>query len=271
MPAPTPYLVASVAYLLLVFVLAGVTVRRGHARLVVLAAAVHLPATLFVPMLEFGYWSPERTFGGRIGLEDVVVTAAVASWAWYLVAIRFGHRLDARADLRTAFRRSLGPGAAVIAFYLAAWVSGADAMTALLLTCGVAGAVMAWRQPEQRGIALWGAASLGVVWFLLVAGTYAFFPDFVHDWNLAGPWGRRIAGVPLGEIVWAVLFGAFWPLFFGHVFAVRLRPSSVPRGSATSARSPRGVSVARAPSAPAPRRSAAGAGRSRRRARSAAR
>lgn len=224
MPAPTPYLVASVAYLSLVFVLAAFTVRRGHARLMVLAAAVHLPTILFAPTFEPLYWSPERTLGGRIGPEDAVVTAAIAAWGWYLVAVRYGRRLEAVADVATAFRRSLVPGAAVIGAYFGLLAVGLDAMTSLLATCIGAAVVLVARQPEQRAIAAWGAGSLMVVWFLLVAATYAFFPDFVHDWNLTGPWGRRIAGVPLGEIVWAAVYGAFWPLFFGHVFAVRMRP-----------------------------------------------
>lgn len=231
MPEPTPYLVASVAYLALAFALAAFTVRHGHARLMALAAAVHLPTVLFAPTFEPGYWSPERTLGGPIGPEDVVVTAAIAAWAWYLVAVRYGRRLEAAAGLGTAFRRSLVPGALVFGAYLAAWAVGIDAMTSLLLTCVGGIVVLAGRHPDQRGMALWGALSLAVVWSLLVAATYAFFPEFQHDWNLHGPWGRRIGGVPLGEVVWAAIYGAFWPLFFGHVFAVRLRP--VEAGSAS--------------------------------------
>ena len=221
-PVLTPYLIASVAYLTLVVALARATLSPPQARLTLLAAAVHLPAAAFAPLLEPSYWAPLRTADVRLGLEDVLITAAVASWAWFLVALRFDGRLGAPVPVRDAFRRSLLPGGAVIAGYLALWSAGADPMTALIATCFVGAVVGCARRPELVPLAAWGALALAVVWTALVALTFALAPAFVHEWNLAGAWGRRLLGVPLGEIVWAGVFGAFWPTFLGHVFRVPL-------------------------------------------------
>ena len=221
-PAPTPYLIASAAYLALVVALARTTLPPHQARLTLLAAAVHLPAAAFVPFLERAYWMPARVGGGLLGIEDVLITAAVASWAWYLVALRFAGRLGAPVPVREAFRRSLVPGGAVMAGYLALWLGGIDPMTALIVTCVVGALVGCALQPDLVPLAAWGAAALAVVWTGLVAFTFALEPAFVHEWNLAGAWGRRLLGVPLGEIAWAAVFGAFWPTFLGHVFRVPL-------------------------------------------------
>lgn len=222
-PSATPYLVASVAYLALVMALARATLSPPQARLTLLAAAVHAPAAAFAPLLEPSYWTPARVGGGPLGIEDVLITGAVASWAWYLVALRFDGRLGAPVAARDAFLRSLAPGGWVIAGYLALWLIGVDPMTALILTCTAGALVGAALRPEIAPLAAWGAIALPIVWTALVALTFALDPAFVHEWNPEGPWGARLLGVPLGEIAWAAVFGAFWPTFLGHVFRVPLR------------------------------------------------
>lgn len=220
----TPYLRASVVYLVLALGLARLTLSPRQARLTWWSGAVHLPAAFLAPTLEPGYWAPVRTGGVAFGFEDVAITLAVAVWSWYLVALRFDGRLGAPAPLATAFRRSLAPGAAVVGAYLAAWALGAEPMTALLAVCVLAAVALALGAPRRIALAGWGAAAMAAVWFVLVWVTYAAHPEFATQWNAAGPWGRSVAGVPLGEIVWAAAFGAFWPSFLAHVFAVSLGP-----------------------------------------------
>ncbi|HBH87351.1 MAG TPA: hypothetical protein DDY17_07110, partial [Syntrophaceae bacterium] len=60
------------------------------------------------------------------------------------------------------------------------------------------------------------------VWFVVVAVTFRLFPDFLTAWNLASQWGRPLYGVPIGEIVWSVVFGAVLPLLTGIVFNVEI-------------------------------------------------
>ena len=95
-------------------------------------------------------------------------------------------------------------------------------MTALILTCAAGALGGGALRPEIVRLAAWGAFALPVVWTALVALTFALEPTFVHESNLEGAWGARLLGVPLGEIAWAAVFGAFWPTFLGHVFRVPL-------------------------------------------------
>jgi len=224
MPEFTPYLAASVTYLVAALALGRLTLSRRQARLTAWSGAVHLPAALLAPLLEPSYWAPARTGGVAFGLEDVLITLAVAVWAWYLVALRFDARLGAPATLRVAFRRSLVPGAGVIGGFLLAWLAGVDPMTALLATCLLAAAALGALRRDRWELSAWGALSLSAAWFGLVWATYALAPGFAAQWNGAGAWAIRLAGVPLGEVAWAAAFGAFWPVFLAHVFDVTLSP-----------------------------------------------
>ena len=60
-----------------------------------------------------------------------------------------------------------------------------------------------------------------------MALTFALEPAFVHEWNLAGAWGRRLLGAPLGEIAWAAVFGAFWPTLLAQVLLVPLHAGAL--------------------------------------------
>jgi hypothetical protein len=235
-PEVTPYLLASVTYLAVALLLARLTLSRRQARLTAWSGAVHLPAALLAPLLEPSYWAPVRTGGVAFGFEDVLITLAVAVWAWYLVALRFDARLGTPATLRVAFRRSLLPGAVIIGGFLLAWTAGVDPMTALLVVCLLAAVALGALRPDRRELAAWGSLSLSVAWFGLVWATYALAPGFAAQWNGAGAWAVRLAGVPLGEVAWAAAFGAFWPVFLAHVFDVALVPGPAGARSRRSAR-----------------------------------
>jgi hypothetical protein len=62
----------------------------------------------------------------------------------------------------------------------------------------------------------------------------------VTGWNLNGKWGTLVGGVPLGEVVWAAGYGAFWPLYASFIFEVGWRPkaSPLPESGQFAGRSP---------------------------------
>ena len=54
------------------------------------------------------------------------------------------------------------------------------------------------------------------------AHVFLLWPGFITQWNPEGIWGAVVLGLPRGEIAWAFAFGAFWPVFVGYVFDVRI-------------------------------------------------
>ena len=220
MPTVLPYLSASAVYVAAVLWAARATLPPSQARATILSGLIGLPAALFLPWLERVYWSPVRVGGRAVGVEDLLISFAVSALAWYVVALRFRSRLGPPVPVPVAFRRSLAPGATAIGAFLAGWAIGLDPMSALLAAYALVVAAFLLRRPSDTGIALWGAGAFALAWFALVRVTFAAFPGFETQWSTEGVWGVAVAGVPFGEIAWAIAFGAFWPLFVQRVLGI---------------------------------------------------
>ena len=52
----------------------------------------------------------------------------------------------------------------------------------------------------------------------------SFWSEFLDLYNLETFWGRPVYGVPLGEPVWALVYGAGWPLFVSYFLDLKLTP-----------------------------------------------
>jgi hypothetical protein len=212
------YLACSLAYAILVVVLARCTVSRVHFRLTILSGLASVPAFVFLIFLEGHYWNPVRVGGLALGIEDAVISFAVAAMTWYGVALVGGRRLSAPISVRASVRRYVLAAIGCDITFLAAVWSGIDPMTALLLTCALAAAVLWARRQRNWPLGASGMALFPLTWFAVVKASFWLLPDFVFQWNLAGIWGTPVLGVPSGEIAWSVVFGAFWPLFIAHVY-----------------------------------------------------
>jgi len=219
-----PYLTCGLVGSLLFVALAWATLSRAQFALTLLSGLIAVPAFIFGWFLEYNYWHPERIGGRNLGIEDAIISFAMSALAWYVVAIVWGRRMEFRYYFLRSLRRYLtaviGP---VAAFLFWVWM-GCDGMTALLLAYGCVGPVLWWLQRDLRPLALLGAPLFALAWYTFARTSIWAYPGFLESWNLDGRWGVVVAGVPLGEIVWAFFYGAYWPLFVTVVYEVKLHP-----------------------------------------------
>jgi hypothetical protein len=216
------YILCSVAYIVPVLVLGRFTLPREQFRLIHYAGLANAPAGLFLYFLEGNYWTPGRIGGLRLGIEDFLISYAVGAMAWYLVALVWRRRLRLQLHWPAVLRRYLMAAIGCDLTYLVLVWDGVDPMTGLFLTCGPVAVALWWLRRENWPLALTGMIPFPLVWLLVVALTVSLFPEYLFKWNLAGQWGRPVLGVPAGEIVWAFVFGVFWPLFVGVIFDVEI-------------------------------------------------
>ena len=220
------YLTCSLVYAIIITGLARFTLTRAQFALTMLSGLIVLPVLVFVPFLEGNYWHPVRLGGWVIGIEDALISFDSSANAWYLVAVAFGPRLEYRYQFGRSLRRYLLAIVVPAAIYLAGIRLRWDPMTALLLTYLLAGFVFwCWHRSDWRFIVI-GGFGYCLTLYAIERVSFGFFPGMIQQWNLDGPWGAVIAGLPLGEIVWALLYGAYWPLFTALVYEVTLRPRS---------------------------------------------
>lgn len=219
--AAYPYLASSLFLSGLVLLLAWALLSRPMRRLTILGGVIQAPAGVLLIFLEGGYWRPVRRGGAVPGVEDALISFAVAGLAWLLAALVSGQRLEFRYDIRRSLVRWIAAGAGCGACFLAGVAAGLDGMTSILLAYLLAAPVLTRLNRGIGRLALLGVPLYLAVWIGVVEAVFGFFPEFRLQWNPVGPWGALVAGVPLGELAWAAAYGAFSPLFTAFVFEVR--------------------------------------------------
>jgi hypothetical protein len=216
------FLTSSAVYLAVAAALGRLTLPAEQFRVMHLAGLATATCGVFSYFLEYNYWTPSRLGGVRIGIEDFLISYAVGVIPWYLVAILWKKRLRVRLQWTRAIRNFLMAAASCYVTYLIAVWTGMNPMTALIAVCVLMAFALLYLRPGNWPLALTGMITFPAVWFVVVAVTFRLFPDFLTAWNLASQWGRPLYGVPIGEIVWSVVFGAVLPLLTGIVFNVEI-------------------------------------------------
>lgn len=214
-----PYLgseLAGLALLGVLWLLAGAERWR-----MLLAGLVPLLMLPMVPLMDAGYWAPRRLWDTSVGIEDGLYMLHIGACAWFF-ASRAGPFVSEVPPTPRAVLHRLAwlTGAALAGWAALVWV-GLGWNEGLLVTAlGIGGAAL-WRRPGQwraalaggLGNALWFGAELRL-WFLL-------WPELA-DWWTAGAWSSGLVlGVPMGDVVYAGLFGAVHPLVLAAVLGGR--------------------------------------------------
>ena len=219
---PYAFIVSSVVYVLLVLSLGRLTLQPIQFRLMMIAGALNATSGAFSVFLEDHYWMPRRLGGASLGIEDALIAAVVAMIPWYLVAVLWQKKLTVDFQWRRSLKRIVCLMVLAYLTYLIGVSAGIDPMTMLLLICVALAIGLLIRRPQAWPLAATGAVIFGLVWFVIVKATFILLPGFIHQWNLLGTWGKLVCGVPVGEIAWALIFGALLPVLVSFTFDVRI-------------------------------------------------
>lgn len=173
------------------------------------------------------YWYPESAFPLQLGpihtlVEDSLFAFAFAGITTTLYQIVRGHYLIAGSNLKGGARQSCLL-VAIVSLSLI-FLGELNSIFATSIGFLMGAAWMVWRRPDLFWPAL-GSGFLVMLMMLAVylAGYYAVenSEDILRNiWKLyEAPWGsRRMAGIPLTELIWAFSFGTF----FGPLYAFGL-------------------------------------------------
>ena len=219
-----PYLFTNIVSFLIFVVGGRLILPKRHWGVMMICGALNAPCFPFLIFLENEYWNPVRVGGWILGVEDILCSFMVAAMPWFVIAMSFGRRIKLPDKLKIFWPRyRIIAGISVIIFLLC-YLAGLKGMTSLLTACGsVAALLLLWKK-ERWLFALGGIVGFTVIYLVLVRIYFFIWPEFVLQWNMQSFWGGLILGIPLGEIAWAPIFGAYWPLFMMHILDLQNEP-----------------------------------------------
>ncbi|MBX7207490.1 MAG: hypothetical protein K1X78_04190 [Verrucomicrobiaceae bacterium] len=217
-----PYFWANLLSTAWLTALGALLLRRSDFRLSIISGLLNAPCFVFLRFLEGSYWTPVRLGAAVLDAGDVLCSYAVAAMAWFALTAGQRRRITAAFSWRVFLVRYNAVAGLSVVCFLAVYAAGMEGMTALVVTCLAVALVLFVRLRSFRAMALESMLRFGVLYFAVVKVYFAFWPAFVKQWNPVPPWGVPVAGVPLGEIVWSLVFGAYWALFMAFVFRMAI-------------------------------------------------
>lgn len=218
---PYPYLWASLFAVIVALIL--ITLQRNFRIPILLSGMTCVSNAWCVFTLEDVYWSPMRLGGQAIGIEDFLMgfSAGVITMSIAISLNQLNGTVLTWQKKTIPLRISMGVLLG-ISLFLGLWWLGIPAMALYLSVMLFSILIFLLWRPSLWPLALTGGLGFPLIWMLLAMVSFWAWPDFIHQWNATTLWGGNlILGVPIGELFWAILFGASCPLFIAFVIDVR--------------------------------------------------
>jgi hypothetical protein len=213
-----PYFFANILSSLILLTAGRIFLSRQQWQLMILSGLLSVPCFPFLIFFEKEYWNPVRLGGWMLGIEDLFCSFWVAALAWFTVAMPLRNHIILNDQLRISwYRYRIICGISVILFLLL-YLLEFGGMGSLLLTCGIVAILLLIRNRKLWPLFITGIFLYPVLYLVLLKYFYWIWPHFVKQWNPLSFWGgTSFLEIPRGEITWAVIFGAYWPLLMTYV------------------------------------------------------
>jgi hypothetical protein len=217
-----PYLIANIPLFFLIAMAVKVVKPDNYRRLSLWSGLACLPCSILALLHNKSYWNPTRLGNWPIGIEDLVFSFVTGTMVWLLAGWPYRHRLTNNIRLSVWVRRTLFTGLIFGGICLLLWESGIIGLENTLIAGILTLLIILLRKP-----ALWPLTASGVLFFLpiyvfIVKIQFSVWPDYLLQWNLTGPLGATFLGIPIGEMVYAVVFAAVWPTYIAFICDVRV-------------------------------------------------
>lgn len=213
------YLGASVIILTLWLILFNH--RKDLHREMLIMSALAAPLGLFDVWFVSSYWQPITLFNVPVGIEGIVYSFSIGGIAAVLypeLAHRTPRHIHNWHKLSSAFVLLL----TLVVFLLLKDANVPNPMVALYvaLLAGIA-LLLYLRKDLVRGTIIGGLA-FGVIYFCLIKLWITIFPGAQSWFLLEGLPKAYILGVPCWEVLFGIMFAAYWGNVYEALFGYRL-------------------------------------------------
>ena len=220
------------------FVLWVCRVSPRHGKAIFLCALVSAPAGWISCLVERAYWSPVRLGGGNLGLEDFLCSFTIGGLLWWLMVLIPQVRAQ-DFSFGKFFPRYFAVIVPLNLVFFGLLKSPLHPMSTAILSLVVLGVAMVVVAPGLMWMGGIGLVLFTIDWWVNLQICFYGWPEFAGAWNAETWHGWSVLGVPLGELVWAAVFGASWPVFMAWCLDAKTVRCAGHRRSASGSRGAR--------------------------------
>ena len=201
--------------------LAGFWLVPRHRKPALLSGLLGIPGAAYSLVFVPTYWNPVRILRLPIGIEDVLFSFANGGLVWLLVSVwTSGIRLS--IDSATVAKRWLAVTAAFTLLLVVVARSGVPVMHAGLVGAAVILGAMLWHRRAYWPLVVRGAIAFSVLYGAVLFASLQIWPDALSQWDTRVLSGIVFLGAPVEEMVWALAYGAVYPIVMAFFLEARM-------------------------------------------------
>jgi len=203
--------------------LAGVWLVPRYRKPTLLCAVLGIPGAAYSLVFVPTYWNPVRILALPIGIEDVLFSFANGGLVWLLVAV-WTPGVRVSIDTATVAKRWLAVTAAFTLLLVVMARAGVPVMHAGLVGAAVILGTMLWLRPAYRPLAVRGAMAFTMLYGAVLFGSLQIWPGALSQWDTRVLSGIVFLGAPVEEMVWALAYGAVYPVVMAFFLDATIAP-----------------------------------------------
>jgi len=201
--------------------LVGVWLIPRHRKTALLSAVLAIPGAAYALVFVPAYWNPVLILPLAIGVEDVLFVFASGGLVWLLVAV-WTPGILLSIDAATVAKRWLAVTAAFTLLLVIIARAGVPVMHAGVAGAAVILGTILWRRPAYWLLAVRGTIAFTILYGAVVFGSLHMWPGTLSQWNTRALSGIVFLGAPVEEMVWALTYGAVYPVVMAFFLDARI-------------------------------------------------
>lgn len=196
--------------------------RKGKREKMLIMSFAVIPFAFFDYFSQPGYWHPPTFFSIPVGIEGILYGFSFGGIASVLYSVKTskpGSQVKHSVGIRNI--AVLSP-VLVISIGLH-FVFDINMMISLPLGLLIGCLLMMTIRPDLTKTLLYSGLFFGLIYLFILSVWLMIFPQAQEWWNLKIYGDITVFNVPLGEVLFGFLFGAFWSVLYEFIFGFKLK------------------------------------------------
>lgn len=187
-------------------------------RLMLISGLLSTPFALTSYFFVPEYWQPDRMVVFITGVEDLIFSFSNGVILIGLISRKLPFSIRNSKVCKVSLNRLMGCLSACVLPWLFLLCAGVRTMEATLIVGFIFWALYLWIcKGRILAASVVGGISFCIFYLFFLKCAIFLFPQIPRWFSPTGIGSRMVSGIPLGELLWSLFFGATWPLFLGWI------------------------------------------------------